>query len=271
MQTNKILSAPLIDLIFDGRNKEYGAYYLRKTYERRIKKALIFTFSIVFLAVGGTALAGKSKRSPNNDRVSGVVELIDLPPEEKIVQPPPKQEPPPEEVQIKQEKFVDMIIVDKEVIETPPSQESLIDSKIGLEKIEGVIDNMIASPEVSTGVDNGVIQKKIDKNDDAPLAIVEIDAKFIGDWKRFLLKNLDGQTPLNNGAPPGRYTVIIQFVVNKEGDVSDIKALTSHGYGLEAEAIRVLKKATKWEPAIQNGYKVKAYHKQLITFDVPEE
>ena len=62
-----------------------------------------------------------------------------------------------------------------------------------------------------------------------------------------------------------------RFVVDKEGNVSDIKPLTDIGYGMEQEAVRVLKKATKWEAAIQNGYPVKAYRKQAITFQVTEE
>jgi protein TonB len=76
---------------------------------------------------------------------------------------------------------------------------------------------------------------------------------------------------VDNGAPAGRYSVVVQFVVDKEGNVSDIETLTHHGYGLEEEAVRVLKKATKWEPAIQNGIKVKAYRRQVITFEVNDE
>lgn len=71
--------------------------------------------------------------------------------------------------------------------------------------------------------------------------------------------------------PPGTYSVVIQFVVDKEGITSEINPLTHHGFGLEEEAIRVIKKAPKWEPAIQNGYKVKAYHRQVVTFNVLEE
>jgi protein TonB len=63
----------------------------------------------------------------------------------------------------------------------------------------------------------------------------------------------------------------MQFVVELEGKVSDITAMTNHGYGFEEEAIRVLKKAAKWEPAIQNGRPVKAYRRQVIIFEVPEE
>lgn len=272
MQTNKILSASLIDLIFDGRNKEYGAYYLRKTYERRIKKALFITFSVAVLAVGGTALAGSGKNNNPVYRINEGVIISDLPPEEKIPEPPPKEElPPPEEVQVKTEKVTEMIIVDKENIDPPPSQEYISIAKIGDITIDGVPDTRIATPEVTKGVQTGVIDKKIETESDGPLSVVQIDAKFIGDWVRFLTRNLDPETPTKNNAPPGRYTVVVQFIVDKEGNVSDIKALTNHGYGLEAEAIRVLKKAPKWEPAIQNGYKVKAYRRQPITFDVPDE
>ena len=273
MQTNKILSAPLIDLIFDGRNKEYGAYYLRKTYEQRIKKSLLVTFSVVALIIGGTALAGNSKKSDPVYKISGGVDLIDLPPDEKIPEPPPKQEtPPPEEVQVKQEKLVEMEIVeDDKVIEPPPSQDALAVAKIGDVKLDGILDTKIAIPEVQKGIESGIIQGKRNTEPDLPFTIVHVEAQFIGDWVKFLTRNLDPETPTRNDAPVGRYTVVVQFVVDKEGVVSDIKALTNHGYGLEAEAVRVLKKAPKWKPAIQNGYEVKAYRKQLITFDVLDD
>lgn len=273
MKPNNILSASLIDLIFDGRNKEYGAYYLRNTYEQRIKKALLVTFSVLAFAIGGTALAGSAKSTNRTDIVKRDVSLIDLPPDEKTPEPPPKEElPPPEEVQVKQEKFLDMEIVeDEKVIETPPTQESLADAKIGDIKIDGILDNKIATPEVQEGFIKGIIQEKRNTEPELPLAIVQVEAQFIGDWVKFLRRNLDPETPIRNNAPAGRYTVVVQFVVDKEGNVSDIKTLTSHGYGLEAEAIRVLKKAPKWKPAIQNGYEVKAYRKQMITFDVLED
>ncbi len=271
MQTNKILSASLIDLIFDGRNKEYGAYYLRKTYEQRIKKALLVTFSVVALVFGGTALAGSSKRTKNTDIVRTVVTLVDLPPDEKIPEPPKQETPPPEEVQVKQEKFLDMKVVeDDKVIEPPPSQASLADAKIGDIKMDGIVDDKIATPDI-VKESKGIIQEKRNTEPEQTYLTVQVEAQFIGDWVKFLTRNLDPQTPARNDAPVGRYTVVVQFVVDKEGNVSDIKALTNHGYGLEAEAVRVLKKAPKWKPAIQNGYEVKAYRKQLITFDVLED
>lgn len=103
---------------------------------------------------------------------------------------------------------------------------------------------------------------------------VEIEASFPGGdaiWRRYLERNLDGSTPTKNGAPEGTYTVVVQFIVDKEGNISDVKALTNHGYGMEAEVVRVIKKGPKWSPAIQDGRLVKAYRKQPVTFMVISE
>ena len=61
MEANKILSADVLDLIFEGRNKEYGAYELRKTYNKRITRALIITASVALLALLGSVLASTLK------------------------------------------------------------------------------------------------------------------------------------------------------------------------------------------------------------------
>ena len=62
MEPNKILSASLIDVIFDGRNKEYGAYELRKTDSQRTKVALSATIAVVTLALCGATLANSYKK-----------------------------------------------------------------------------------------------------------------------------------------------------------------------------------------------------------------
>ncbi len=100
---------------------------------------------------------------------------------------------------------------------------------------------------------------------------VDVDARYPGNWRGFLEKNLNPLVTVDNEAAPGSYTTIIQFVVNKEGDVSDVKALTKHGFGMEEEAIRVIKMSGKWQPAIVQGKQVKAYRKQPVTFQVSEQ
>jgi hypothetical protein len=102
---------------------------------------------------------------------------------------------------------------------------------------------------------------------------VEIEASFPGGeqaWHNFLSRNLNGDVAAKKKAPAGSYTVWIQFVVNTKGELSDIKALTDMGYGMEEEVIRVLKKSPHWKPAVQDGRIVKAYRKQPVTFAVEE-
>jgi N-acetylmuramoyl-L-alanine amidase len=112
------------------------------------------------------------------------------------------------------------------------------------------------------------------KPDDADNKIfekVEIEPTFPGGevaWRNLVTKNINSLIPVKNGATPGTYTVYIQFVVHKDGSVSDIKPLTNHGFGMEAEAIRVIRKGSKWIPGIQNGRTVNAYKKQPINFVV---
>ncbi len=87
---------------------------------------------------------------------------------------------------------------------------------------------------------------------------------------KFLQKNLHANTSVKNRAPAGVYRVIVKFMVAPDGSVSEVNAETSHGYGMEKEVIRIIKKGPAWEPAIQYGRKVNAYRRQPITFIVEE-
>ncbi|MCH5598708.1 energy transducer TonB [Niabella ginsengisoli] len=84
-------------------------------------------------------------------------------------------------------------------------------------------------------------------------------------------RNLKGQVAVDNGASAGTYTTIVQFIVDKNGNATDFKALTKHGHGMEEEALRVVKASGKWQPAIQNGRQVTAYRKQPITFQITDQ
>jgi periplasmic protein TonB len=269
MDTNKILSADFLDLLFDNRNKEYGAYELRKTYQSRITKSLIFTGIFVGLTFTGVVLANKLEPKQTSRFLIRDLTIEDIKPDEKKPEPIPEPPRRTEPVQVQTERLTQFTVVDdKDVVEPPPTQDDLENAKIDVIQADGVVDEGIATLQ---NLDNGkdIIEDKIAKEPEI-FTKVEIDAKFDGNWEKFLLRNLNPQTPIDNDAPAGNYTVIMQFVVDIDGTISDIKALSNLGYGLEHEAIRVLKKATKWEPAIQNGRKVKAYRKQSITFQVAE-
>ncbi len=102
---------------------------------------------------------------------------------------------------------------------------------------------------------------------------VEVEASFPGGesaWRRYLEKNLDPNAPIDAGAPQGTYQVIVKFIVSKDGTISDVQAETKYGYGMEAEALKIIKKGPNWTPALQNGRHVNAYRRQPITFVVTE-
>ena len=97
----------------------------------------------------------------------------------------------------------------------------------------------------------------------------ESEAEFPGGpagWANFLKRNLNGDVPTDHGAPYGMYTVVVRFIVNKDGTLSDIKTETNPGYGIEKEAIRIIKISPKWIPAKQFGRFVNAYRRQPINF-----
>lgn len=97
---------------------------------------------------------------------------------------------------------------------------------------------------------------------------VQTEAKFPGDWNKFLERNLNAQTPADHDAPPGRYSVTVSFLVDTTGNISEIKAENDPGFGTAQEAIRVIKKGPNWQPAIQNGKRVFYRQKQTIVFEV---
>ena len=272
MEANQILKSDLLDLLFEDRNKAYGAYELRKTYNKRITNALLITFGVLLLIFLISFVAQRVNTGKDQKVVAQDVTLEEIKTEKKEEEPPPPPPPPKvEPPKVEMTKFTPPVIKKDEEVkkeEIPPEVEKLDDTKIDVVNQEGIKDDNIAAPVVDEG--KAVVEApKEDEN--KVFTKVEIEASFAGDWASFLKRNLNADVAVNAGAPPGQYTVIVQFIVDKEGNVSDVKALTNHGYGMEEEAMRAIKKAPKWNPAVQNGRQVKAYRKQPITFVVAEE
>ncbi len=267
MKSNNILQSALIDIIFDGRNKDYGAYELRNNYSKRIRNAMLATGMIVLGLIGGTVLANSAKHSSIVQDKNEGVKLIEIHPDE--VEPPkPEPEPPKAEApEVKTEIFTaPKILDDDKVVTPPPAMEDLDSARIDVVKREGIPDDR--TQEVKPPTDTKGILEVKHTEETGPRVTVDLDAKFNGNWKQYLERNLVPDIPVNNSAPAGRYSVEVKFVVDVEGHVSDIVALTKHGYGMEEEAIRVIRKSARWEPAVFEGRMVKAYRRQLITFIV---
>ena len=278
MDINKILTADFLDILFEGRNKEYGAYELRKTYNKRITYALIGTVVICLLLLLGSVIAN-SAGSKKSEIIVEDVNLANVKNDEPKHEtppppPPPKQEPPKVEIT----KFTPpKIVKDEEVKKDEEIKEvtKLDDAKIGTINQEGEKDNGNVAPVEAKGT--GTVEAPKEENWDQTFTSVEIQADFPGGtagWTKYLDRNLDAQVPTSNGAPPGKYTVIVTFIVDKNGNISDVTGAPESGgndYGTVDEAVRVIKKGPKWSPCIQNGRQVKSYRKQRITFQVNEE
>jgi protein TonB len=274
METSSILSADILDILFEGRNKNYGAYELRKTYDRRIVYAMSGTFFLCLLFVVGSILANSKKKS-SQLVLSPEIELSNIKqdePKPEIPKPLPKPEPQKVEIaRFTPPKIVtdDQVKPDDEIKDV----QALEDTKIGTINQDGTKDDGIVAPPVETTV-IGIEAPKIAKDIDDVFRTVQIEARFstgLEGWRKYLERNLNKDLPSENGAPPADYTVTVSFIVDRSGSISDVKAENDPGYGTKAEAIRVILKSPKWSPAIQNGREVVYRQKQNITFRVSAE
>lgn len=276
MEISNILTADVLDIIFEGRNKSYGAYELRKTYKRRMITSLAITLSVLLLLIGGYIFANAGKEE--------VAKGIIIPPdtileslkekEPEVEPPPPMKEPPPQQVETRQ-FTVPKVTPDKDVQpeEAPPANDELEDVKIGTSNIEGVKDEGITAPPIDD-VGRGIVAIEKKKEEEPEIFTkVEIDAQYPGGtpaWARFLNKHLANNYPPDAVDKGIEGRVEIRFIVDTLGNVSNVEAVSGPKELWDA-AIKVIKKSGKWEPAIQNGKHVKAYKRQPIIFKLDQE
>ena len=277
MEPDKIMNANLLDIIFEGKNKEYGAYELRENYNHRITIAIIGMALICVLFSLTQILANNNNIERNKIPVTDVTLKSVKEPEEKIPEPSKVQ---PKEVVRKVEikRFVTPVITkDEKVTEKPPTVDELNDTKIGTMNQAGAKDESFVAPPVEVK-GTGMVEdlKRKEEDYEKTFTKVEKEAKFPGGmeaWKKYLERNLNANIAADDGAAIGNYTVKVQFIVDKEGRVSNVQAIevpaACPGCGLEA--VKVIEKGPAWEPAIQNGRKVIYQAIQFITFQVAEQ
>lgn len=277
MEANKILNADILDLIFEGRNKEYGAYDLRKTYNKRLIFSMVAMAALCILLISGYFISSSIEaNAPKKDIVVQDVQLEEVKQEEKNEPPPPPPPPkPPDPPKVEMAKFTPPKIVKDEEVkedEKPPEVEKLEEVKIGTVNQEGVKDIGIVAPPVEDA-GKGVVEapKKVEEDWDKTFTKVEIESEYPGGaaaWTRYLLKTLRYPQEAQDNEIQG--TVVVQFIVDKGGAVSNVEAI-SGPQELRDEAVRVIKKSGQWTPAVQNGRQVKSYKKQPIVFRLEME
>jgi periplasmic protein TonB len=114
------------------------------------------------------------------------------------------------------------------------------------------------------------VKKKV-VEEDIIFTRVPTEAEFVGGdsaWNVFVQKNLIADVAKKNGAPAGKYTAIIKFIIDTDGSLSNFAIVTNPGYGTAEEAIRLLKTSPNWIPLRSGDIKLKFVRRQPITFVV---
>lgn len=246
-------TASMDDIVFETRNKSYGAYMLRKIYNKHITIATIIAIALFILFLSAPLIANLIGGDEEEVAMveERVVELTEPPSlENKPPPPPPPNLPPPPPPVVSTVKFTPPIIKkDEEVREEEeiPDQKELEDVVIATKTVEGntkeeVLVEVAAPTEVGE-----VVEDKI-------FTFVEQQPSFPGgesEMNKFIKKNLKyPPAALRNGLEG---LVVVQFVVNKEGQISDVQVVKKLGGGTDEEAMRVVKMMPAFAPAKQNG------------------
>ena len=261
MEPIQIQQADVLDILFENRNKSYGAYELRKTYNRRLSKALMWTATCCIAMTGAYFVSGKFiKASHRPIPIGDEIEISSIKQEKEK----PIEIPKPKLPQLATQMLVTPLITREPIKpeEEMPPVEDLENKKIGTQTLQGDLDIGIQAPVAQEGAAKGIIETPKKTEPETIFTKVEIESQYPGGsdaWVRFLLKNF--RVPEDGSAVEG--TVVVQFIVDKEGKVSDVHAV-SGPESLYAEAERVIRKSGNWTVAIQNGQPVASYKKQPI-------
>ncbi|HRQ19618.1 MAG TPA: energy transducer TonB, partial [Agriterribacter sp.] len=270
MDVSKIPGASLLDIIFEGRNKSYGAYELRSKYNKRLTTALIITASLALFIVLASLL-GEKLEGPKKAVVIEAkdVELTNVQEEKPIEPPPPPPPKPPDPPKVEMAKFTPPKVVKDEEVKPEEEMkeiEELKEATISTINQEGVKDLGIVAPPVEDK--GGVVAAPVVDDEDKVFQKVEIEAKFPGGdkaWAKYIQREINRYIDeLQDAGKAG--TCVVQFIVDREGNISEVEALTMKGTKLAEICVNAIKRGPKWTPAEQNGRKVKAYRKQPVTF-----
>lgn len=264
MDNNRLATASLDDMVFEGRNKAYGAYMLRRLYGKHVTAAVIIAIILFVLFLSAPlikdALFPEEEVEVEIPKVT-VVDLAAPPSVDKAVPPPPpppNAPPPPPPVRSTVKFTPPVVKKDNEVreVEEIPDQDKLSKTDAGVETVKGN-DN---APPTLEGIENGTgpVGGPVEEVfEDKVYIAVEKAAEFPG-GQAALYKFLQSKFRYTSAASRAGIegTLIISFVIGQDGSVRDVEVMKGLGYGLDEEAIRVVKSMPKWSAPEQNGRKV---------------
>ena len=256
MENENWLKRSMDDIVFDGRNKAYGAFQLRRLYDKHMTRAMLVGILFFLLAVSSPQIIRLIKGflpEKENELIMKEVTLAEPPPidpKQPPPPPPPKVDPPPIKDQI---KFVPpKVKKDEEVKEEeppPPTVEEIKDKDIATETKKGeeggvdaslveppppVVEEEKKEPEVFNFVE------QMPEFPDGPAAMM-----------KYIQSNMKYPAIARENDIQG--TVVVQFVVAKDGDITKVNVVRGIGGGCDEEAVRVVKSMPNWKSGKHNG------------------
>ncbi len=270
MKAESILKADILDIIFQNKNKDYGAYQLRKLYPSRLKKSIGITMLLVLVFAG---LQGW--RVPKKVVMIDVGQVIDIK-DFKYPYDKPKEKPKEQQTQtikkaIAEVPFNAPVITPDHLVKNAIPENIQVDTSFIGSKFNpnGGQDSGFVGVKPGDPRDISLVKRTtevIETIDEEPTFTPSVMPEFPGGveaLKRFMLNNLRQPDDLNEGE---KFAVIAQFVVDKNGNISNVQILQNGREDLDAEVMRVINKMPKWKAGSQNGNPVAVYYKMPISF-----
>lgn len=249
------------DILFENKNKDYGAYTLRKSYNSYLLKAtLVASGSLIFALSFPKIMDMFSSNVPEvrQEQVATVqyLELAPPPPIEKQMAPPPKAP----EVQ-KVVKYVPPKVTKEEVIEEKeiPTIEEIKNNQIGAVAVEGKEGLVVENPVVVAEGNGQDVNKVFDFVEEKP----EYEGGMAA-LSKFLQKNLRYPSRAQRMGIEG--TVYVSFIVDQKGEITQVEIVKGIDMSCDEEAARVIAKMPKWKPGKQSGMAVKVRYMMPIKF-----
>ena len=277
MNSNMILKSDILDIIFEKRNKVYGAYTLRKFYPDRLKLSLVLMFIAVLVFSGFTLIPDKkssTERLVYMPPEPGWREIDETPeePEKKKEAPKPETKPAAKATPANEKAFTKNIVVVAKGVKTD-SIATLLPTDVISTKT--VFSSNPGKPQVApvkdeTAGGTGKAPVAIDKTTPQDGEAVDVMPAYPGGMealRRFLQKHLEAPEELENGQ---QVSVRVKFVVDYTGKLKSFVTVLDGGEAYNNEVVRVLKKMPDWIPGKTRGENVSVYYVIPVKFESPE-
>ncbi len=258
MSDNMYQDQDFTDILFQNKNKAYGAYQLRKAYKKYLSNSFGITLTVYVLAIFIPFAINKFKAKPADNQSSKKVKIVQY---SQLSAPPPIERKKPSEPKIekpkpKTVKYVEPVVKpDDEVIEEEEfaTQDELMDVDAGLETLEGE-DSVVVEDFEMEEPPEPEPEPEPKPEPHQPFDFVEMMPTFPGGelkFMKYLNQNIEYPRLARDNGIQGR--VVLQFVVDETGCVKDVKVVKGVGMGCDKEAIRVLLGSPTWVAGKQGG------------------